>query len=54
MKKQVVVECALEVAEDALRSSEMGLMRVIHVKEHLLHYVGFVRLAKGEVLEGPS
>jgi hypothetical protein len=38
-KKQVVVEGALEVAEDALRSSEMGLTRFVLVKPHLLDYV---------------
>jgi hypothetical protein len=32
MKKQAVVESALEVVEDALRSSEMGSTRVVHVK----------------------
>jgi hypothetical protein len=32
MKKQAVVESALEVVENALRSSEMGSTRVVHVK----------------------
>jgi hypothetical protein len=39
MKKQTMVKGALEVAEDALHSSEMGLTRVMHVKTHLLDCV---------------
>jgi hypothetical protein len=41
--KKVVVKNALETAEDALHSSEMGLEKVIHVKAHLLDYVGEIR-----------
>jgi hypothetical protein len=50
-KKQVVVEGTMEVAEDAFRSSEMGLTRFALVKPHLLDYVGEVRPGEGEVLE---
>jgi hypothetical protein len=39
MKKQTMVKGVLEVAGDALHSSEMGLTRVLHVKTHLLDYV---------------
>jgi hypothetical protein len=46
-----MVESALEVAEDVLYSSEMGLMRVVHVKTHLLDCIGDVRPGEGEVLE---
>jgi hypothetical protein len=35
-KKHVVVKGALEIAEDALRSSEMGRMGVVHIKAHML------------------
>jgi hypothetical protein len=49
-----VVEGALEVVEDVLRSSEIGLMRVVHVKAHLLDRVGDVRPGEGEVPESPS
>jgi hypothetical protein len=38
-KKQVVVEGALEVVEDALHGHEMGLMGVVHVEVHLLDRV---------------
>jgi hypothetical protein len=41
-KKQTVVEGALEVADDPLHSREMGLLRVVHVKAHLLDRVGDV------------
>jgi hypothetical protein len=53
-KKQVVVEGALEVAKDVLRSSAMGLMRVVHVKAHLLDRTGDVRSGEGVVPESPS
>jgi hypothetical protein len=33
----------LETMKDVLRSSEMGLTRVMHVKAHLLDCVGDVR-----------
>jgi hypothetical protein len=54
MKKQVVVKGALEVAEDALHSSEMKLTRVMHVEAHLPNCVEDVRLGEGEVLEIPN
>jgi hypothetical protein len=53
-KKQAVVEGALEVPKDAIRGCEMGLMRVVYVKAHLLDRVGNVRPGDGEVLESPS
>jgi hypothetical protein len=54
VKKQTVVEGALEVSKDALRDREMGLMRVVHVEAHLLDHVGNVGPSEGEVLESPS
>jgi hypothetical protein len=54
MKKHVVVNGALEVTENVLHNSEMWLTMVIHVKAHLLDYVGDVRPGEGEVLEYPS
>jgi hypothetical protein len=54
VKKQVVVEGALEVPKDALHDREMGLMRVVHVEAHLLDCVGNVEPGEGEVLESPS
>jgi hypothetical protein len=50
-KKQVVIEGALEVVEDALCGSEMLLMRVVHVKAHLLDCVTNVKPGEGELLE---
>jgi hypothetical protein len=54
VKKQVVVESALEVPEDALRGCEMGLTRVMHVVAHLLDCADNVKPDEGEVLESPS
>jgi hypothetical protein len=54
MKKQVVVEGALEGLKDALCDREMGLMGVVHVQAHLLDRVGNVGPSEGEVLESPS
>jgi hypothetical protein len=46
-----VVEGALEVAKDALRNREMGLMRVVHVMAHRLDRVRDIRTS---VLESPD
>jgi hypothetical protein len=54
VKKQAVVEDALEVPKDAFCGCEMGLMRVVHVEAHLLDHVGNVGPGEGEVLESPS
>jgi hypothetical protein len=54
VKKQGVVEGALEIPEDALHSREMGLTGVVHVEAHLLDCVGNVGPGEGEVLESPS
>jgi hypothetical protein len=54
VKKQAVVEGALEVPKDVLHDREMGLMGVVHVEAHLLDRVGNVRSSQGEVLESPS
>jgi hypothetical protein len=54
LKKQVVVEGALEVAEDPLRSPEMGLSWVVHVEAHLLDHVGDIGPGEGEVLRIPG
>jgi hypothetical protein len=48
-----VVEVTLEVVEDALHISDMELMRVVHVKAHLLDRV-YVRRCESEVLECPG
>jgi hypothetical protein len=53
-KKQAVVEGALEVAEDPLRSREMGFPQVVHVEAHLLDHVGDIGPDEGEVLESPG
>jgi hypothetical protein len=54
MRKQVVVEGALEGPKDALCDHEMGLMGVVHVQAHLPDRVGNVGPSEGEVLESPS
>jgi hypothetical protein len=54
VKKQAVVEGALEVLKDSLRGREMGFTRVVHVEAHLLDCVGNVGPGEGEVLESPS
>jgi hypothetical protein len=51
MKKQAVVESALELAKDALHIIEMGLMRAVHVKAHLRDCVDDVRSGEVDVLE---
>jgi hypothetical protein len=45
-----MVEGALEVVVDALRSYEMGLIGVVYVEAHVLDCVD-VRPGEGEVLE---
>jgi hypothetical protein len=54
VKKQAVVESALEVPKDALRSREMGRTGVMHVETHLLDSVGNIGPDEGEVLERPN
>jgi hypothetical protein len=54
VKKQAIVEGALEVAKDPLRSGEMVLPRVVHVEAHLLDRVRDVEPDEGEVLESPD
>jgi hypothetical protein len=49
-----VVEDALEVPKDALRSREMGLTGVVHVEAHLLDHVGNVGPGEDEVLESSN
>jgi hypothetical protein len=39
MKKQVIVEGALEVVKYTLRGREMGLTGIMHVEAHLLDCV---------------
>jgi hypothetical protein len=46
-----MIEGALEVAKDVLRSNVMGLTRVVHLKAYLLDHVGDVMPGKGDVLE---
>jgi hypothetical protein len=53
VKKQAVVEGALQVLKDVLRGREMRLTRVVHVEAHLLDCVGNVEPGEGEVLESP-
>jgi hypothetical protein len=45
---------ALEVSEDTLDNSEMGLTRIMHVKTHLLDCIGDVRPGEGKLLESPD
>jgi hypothetical protein len=40
----------MEVAEAALKSSEVGLSRIMHVETYLLNCIGDVRPGDGEVL----
>jgi hypothetical protein len=54
VKKQAVVEGALEVPKDALRGREMGLTGVMHVEAHLLDRIDNVGPGEGEVLESLS
>jgi hypothetical protein len=54
VKKQAVVEGALEAPKDMLHSHEMGLTRVMHVEAHLLDRLGNAMPGEGEVLESPS
>jgi hypothetical protein len=54
VKKQTVVEGALEVLKDALCGREMRLMKVVHVETHLLDRVDNVEPGECEVLERPS
>jgi hypothetical protein len=54
VKKQTMVESALDVSKDVLRGREMGLTMVVHVEAHLLHRVGNVEPSEGDVLESPS
>jgi hypothetical protein len=53
MKKQAVVEAALEVPKDALHGCEMALTGVMHVEAHLHDHVGNIGSSEGEVLESP-
>jgi hypothetical protein len=52
--KEVVVDRAPEVAEEALESSGVRLSGIMHVKTDLLNGVGDVRPGEGEVLKGTS
>jgi hypothetical protein len=54
VKKQAVVEGALEVPKDALHSREMGLTRVMHVEAHLLDRIGNVGLVKVRYWRAPA
>ena len=51
MKLESMRERALDVAQNALDSSQVLLARVVHVKTHLLDGVRDVRSREGEVLE---
>jgi hypothetical protein len=50
VKKQLVVYSALEVAEEALESHEVGLPGVVHIETDMLHDIGDVWPGEGEVL----
>jgi hypothetical protein len=54
VKEEAVVDRALEVAEEALESSEVRLPGIMHVKTDLLNCIGDVRPGEGEVLKGTS
>jgi hypothetical protein len=49
--EEVVVEGAVEVAQDPLEISEIGLPRGVHMQAHLLDGVGDVGPGEGVVLE---
>jgi hypothetical protein len=53
-EKQTVIEGALEVVKDLLRSREMRLSRIMYVEAHLLNHVGDVRPGEGKVLKSPN
>jgi len=48
------VKSALDVAENALQSSQMRFPRIMHMKANLLDGVGDVRPSEGQVLESTS
>jgi hypothetical protein len=50
VKKQTVVDGALEVSKDALHGREIELTRVVHVEAHLLDRVANVGAGEGKVL----
>jgi len=54
MEEPAVVNCATEVAEEALQSSEVWLFGIMHVKADLLNRIGDIRPGKSEVLESTS
>ena len=54
MKKQPIVDGAAEVAEEALESSQVGLLRIMHVETDLLHGICDVRPDESEVLKCTS
>ena len=51
MEEQTVVNCATEVAEEPLQSSEVWLPGIMHMETDLLNSVGEVRPGEGEVLQ---
>jgi hypothetical protein len=50
---EAMLEGALEVAEDALHNSQMGLMGVVHAKARLLDHVD-VRPGEGRFWRAPT
>jgi len=48
------VKSALDVAENALQSSQTRFPRIMHMKANLLDGVGDVRPSEGQVLESTS
>ena len=52
MEEQAVVNCATEVAEEPLQSSEVWLPGIMHVETDLLNGIGDVWPGEGEVLQG--
>jgi hypothetical protein len=56
VKKHATIESALEVAEDALHTCEMGLTGVMHMEADLLDHVRNVKPGEGEgeILESPG
>jgi hypothetical protein len=49
-RKDIVIRCPLEVAQDAPHDRQMRLPRVVHVQTNLLYGVGDVRPSERQVL----
>ena len=48
------IQSSLEIPQDVLQSTDVGLPRVMHVKTDLLNGIGNIWAGESEILEGPS